>query len=628
MENCHPGHEATLLSLTKKVCTEEIKNQIWFLLKHGSDVNERDVNGNTPLMNILINNGKLRALEHSKPVVEVIKIILNSDTDVTIVNKDKENVIHLCARFNLKYFLKLILSKLSKSVRLATKNKSGQTPLHIASHWNNIEIVRILVEHQSESDINLSDGSLNTPLHLACGDLKLMKYLIYHGANPCLRNKEGNTALLNCKETVGLGLLKFLQDNSDLEFQVNVQNGKKESFLHTVCRSKHLLLFTPSLDIVIPHVKNINVTNIEGQTPLMLLPYHGFLNAVKKLLDNGADPNIEDKQGNTVFDFAFRFAHMSRGHRSVVKYFVENYKNNFLKCSLWKKNGIHCFNKDGFSLFHYACLWSNLYLVKLLISRGFNIFLKTMENNDPKTALGLIQEQLYLGYDYDVQIIYELIKMGMDINEINKTTGQTLLHSVCFRNYTCIAKYDFMYARVVFQLLNFGCRVNIAGNHAIPLYHVIYERLCANNFNWLTDFSQIYEQILGMLLSAGSELPLLPTTIAKNTDQFLSFLLVQFEKYGHQTIKWKTLPGNEKVTLKYQYPCVSLKALAANKIRTRLQPNSWVGVANLILPNLLKEYVRLGFQEFKVQFGGTLEKRKQQKQVHANILNSDNLICF
>jgi ankyrin repeat protein len=71
----------------------------------------------------------------------------------------------------------------------------GNTALAIASTWDNIQSVRLLVHAGARVNEIVEQG--DTALHLAslCGNLETVRFLLDHGADPLIRNNWGETAL-------------------------------------------------------------------------------------------------------------------------------------------------------------------------------------------------------------------------------------------------------------------------------------------------------------------------------------------------------------------------------------------------------------------------------------------------
>jgi TM2 domain-containing membrane protein YozV len=94
---------------------------------------------------------------------------------------------------DVKYFIE------QKGVDVNEKGNFGQTPLHDAASFGNIEAVKLLVS--KGADIHIADSQGFTPLHHVAfnGDVKvaerieIAQFLISKGANVKAKTNEGNT---------------------------------------------------------------------------------------------------------------------------------------------------------------------------------------------------------------------------------------------------------------------------------------------------------------------------------------------------------------------------------------------------------------------------------------------------
>lgn len=74
-------------------------------------------------------------------------------------------------------------------------NERYQTPLYLAAEYNQLMVVKYLVEHGA--DVSFADISGDTPLHAAArsGGLEVAKYLVAHGANLNRSNDNGDISV-------------------------------------------------------------------------------------------------------------------------------------------------------------------------------------------------------------------------------------------------------------------------------------------------------------------------------------------------------------------------------------------------------------------------------------------------
>ena len=104
-----------------------------------------------------------------------------------------------------------------------------------------------------------------TPLHIAAdrGYLRIVEFLLEHGANPNMKNNYGRTPL------------------------------------HIAAMYGHLEV----VEFLLEHGANPNVRNNYGYTPLHFAVDGCFVDVVRVLLEHGADPTIRDNEGRTPLDY-------------------------------------------------------------------------------------------------------------------------------------------------------------------------------------------------------------------------------------------------------------------------------------------------------------------------------------
>ncbi len=85
---------------------------------------------------------------------------------------------------------------LDQGYTVAHETEDGQTPLHIAAECNQLGMCVFLLKNGAE--IDALDNFGGSPLHAAAAcqtQLRVIKFLIRHGANPHLRDSAGLTPL-------------------------------------------------------------------------------------------------------------------------------------------------------------------------------------------------------------------------------------------------------------------------------------------------------------------------------------------------------------------------------------------------------------------------------------------------
>jgi ankyrin repeat protein len=190
---------------------------------------------------------------------------------------------------------------------------------------------------------------------------------------------------------------------------------------------------------------NINIQDNTGATPLFRASFNGHLDTIKVLISWGADINIQDNDGLTPIWTA-----IENGHTDVVKYL------------LLSRADINIPSNDGYTPFLVASENGNsdivLALLKYIGERNArNIDIERIinhQNNKGETALLLASE------NEDSDIVLALLDAGADVN-IPDNDGVTPLLVASEQGNTDIVNL----------LLKAGADVNIANNLGVtPLF--------------------------------------------------------------------------------------------------------------------------------------------------------------
>lgn len=165
---------------------------------------------------------------------------------------------------------------MSPSLRLATRGALGDavgTTQTVDAHrydaeWfdaarvGRIDILRALLDAGYPIDAQTSSGYSATILAAYDGQPAALDFLLKRGANACLGDRNGNTALMGALYKGELDIARRL--------------------LATHCR--------------------IDQANNAGETALAFAAMFGRLTIVQELVDHGADPGHRDREGATPYD--------------------------------------------------------------------------------------------------------------------------------------------------------------------------------------------------------------------------------------------------------------------------------------------------------------------------------------
>jgi len=430
IKNSRIEKRKTILHYAASKARTEIVSDI---LKAGLvDVNQLDSAGRTPLVQAIQEDGKARtakalleygadfcssyALHHcckkssddfrwgtqkEVDIMEIATILLDVGADINSQDEGGNTPLFFAAAGALEvleWFIK-------KGANPHLRNAAGQTALHQARDVQNMECLI-----QSGADVNAQDNDGNTPLLWIKRQRQTEYYwptiltlFMRHGADPCLRNGEGNTALhskfpdherLTCRminELVGIPRL-----------DINAQDRLGRTLLHYASGVEE-----------IPAGVDLDVEDWEGNTALHLI---SDPDTILNVIRAGANIQKRNHAGKLPFhtllaqpDLQLNPYHYGSGAMTPTKL-----RNILSKFDLNAPDGegntaLHIFAVSGRNR---KCSGE---IIELLIELGADV---TARNRDGKTAL-----HLAAAYNTDLALL------GRGVHDIDNK-GRTALHYV------------------------------------------------------------------------------------------------------------------------------------------------------------------------------------------------------
>ena len=109
---------------------------------------------------------------------------------------DRNSLLHLAVEYGLKELVSYLLS--IKQKHSLWSNKDGYTPLHSAVLRHNAEIINCFLQIVDTCDVNDKMPNGETILHLTAewGNTEILRELIRHGADLELQDKDGHTTFM------------------------------------------------------------------------------------------------------------------------------------------------------------------------------------------------------------------------------------------------------------------------------------------------------------------------------------------------------------------------------------------------------------------------------------------------
>jgi len=328
----------------------------------------------------------------------------------------KEKPLHIATQYNQLEIVKMLLKHPNTDIN--AQDEFNFAPLHCAAANNSLPIAECLLE--KNANINITDSNNQTPLWTASnkGHTEMVTLLLSNNADPNIISKIDNaTALMMATENNYYNICELLLKNGA---EVDAIDSYEYTSLLTAadkgyCDIVQLLLtygahinhqvnnktalwlassngHTEAVTLLLTHKANTIIGSKDSYTPLHIAIWNGHIPVIQTLIEHGANPNIKIKDNVTPLMFATE-------------------KNNYEVCEFLLKNGAEVDAADsyGWTSLLTATDEGHLDIVQLLLTYGANIHHQT---NDHRTALSLA-----LSNEHELIINLLLEQPNIKINE-------------------------------------------------------------------------------------------------------------------------------------------------------------------------------------------------------------------
>lgn len=157
---------------------------------------------------------------------DIVRLLIDKGANINVVDENKNSILHKAIFQDKLNIVKLLLSL---SLKFAdTKNNDGDTPLHKASMFSFVDIMKELIKSGADVDVQNNNGL--TPLMLASfGDneftkhiskyskIEAAKVLLDAGADVNKDDYRGSTALSLAKEEGQKDMIELLKKEGAVE---------------------------------------------------------------------------------------------------------------------------------------------------------------------------------------------------------------------------------------------------------------------------------------------------------------------------------------------------------------------------------------------------------------------------
>jgi len=315
------------------------------------------------------------------------------------------NKLHIvCMNGDIKQLNNLINEE---HVDLNEKTVDGWSALHIAVSNNKYEVVKCLLDHGVDKNVENDNYS---PLYIASqnGFNDIVKLLVDSGADINKLTNGWSAIQIACSNGHYQTVEYLLSQGAN----IHLKTTEEYKLLHIATEENNLCMV--ELLINKGHV-NINAKNSGGWTALHIVARENFYGLAKYLIRYGhADVDEEDNNMNTPLHIASQY-----GNHTIAQLLINNNANINFK------------NLNGWTPLHIACQNEQTEVVRDLLENGAKVNLTT---HDSKTALHIACE------NDNKNVIQLLIDHKANIN-LTTFDGWTALHFAVYYNNPTIVQY-------------------------------------------------------------------------------------------------------------------------------------------------------------------------------------------
>lgn len=274
--------------------------------------------------------------------LQALKLLLDYGSNPNITNNYGNNSLHL-AVYSRKY--DIVESILKHNINVNIQNNNGDTAIHLTSDLQELEMMKLLLK-QPNININIQDTNNEfTPLHSSIknNNINQVKILLEHNANPNLQDIYGNCPLHLVILENNLQIMDIIlnQHSKDYNLNYNLWNIHGKLPLHLVFE-----INTDSieyyLDLLLEKT-NINRPDNNGSTCFLYICKSSLWKKYKKILINKKlDINVMNNRNEKPIDFIDE-NDMDEFVDMITKSYLSRLKNSK---TIWSEEWQNICNKE------------------------------------------------------------------------------------------------------------------------------------------------------------------------------------------------------------------------------------------------------------------------------------------
>ena len=322
-------------------------NVMQTLLDGGSDVNIRNMEGKTPLY-----------VSIQEKRTDLIPLLLSYGSEIFAADNSGITPFDLALMDDSLSNSGNVFNRLVTTETVTQRDSAGNTMLHIAVGNNGSpRHIGIILDNKVLIDTRNREG--DTALHIAVrmNQKENGEYLIARGANIFTVNSAGISPLY-----LSLTALSGIREWMINSTTIIAKDGLGNNMLHYASQWK----LNDAIPVIIQKGASVEEANATGETPLFMAVKNDSPSTIKILLDNKANLNARDKQGNTLLHTAVRW----------------NAKNS-VELLISSGIDINAHSLNGGTALHDAVTLGMTDIENILIRRGANLEVRDIDGNTP-----------------------------------------------------------------------------------------------------------------------------------------------------------------------------------------------------------------------------------------------------
>jgi uncharacterized protein len=251
------------------------------------------------------------------------------------------------------------------------------------------------------------------------GNPKIVQLLLDRGAPINARTPMGETALMAAAKAGSPGMVALLLDKGA---DVNARDWRGATALAQF-NYVSIQNLAEIAGLLIDRGARLNLADIFGNTPLLAATKFGDLDLMKRMLEQGADPNARNKQGWTAMMHIYGGSATERFPPLTATTVYEASATERFRLLLEHGADLHARDKTGMTVLMHAAEHADSDALEFLIERGADV---TARDRTGRTALMTADEYQGTGIERKLEL---LLSKGANVNGRDRDRKTALIHA-------------------------------------------------------------------------------------------------------------------------------------------------------------------------------------------------------